>query len=515
MSQPTQGQLTTPFLSPSHLAQTPDPQPAFLSPPTYGGRICQPLSPYHLAPPHQASSTTSSISSPHGPPADKLRGLGGSPWPGRVAYPIGAGTIHPAFAYPTGMAPMVLCLSDGGDIGPFKPAPSPTVIMSPLCPTYVATMRTDDAESAAYTASQLFSRLVRGIIPPNMISLTKVNSNCGFFSKDIFHSLKQGMVATATDLDKGSMRSSEFSVLHFLRFRAGENHVSLLPAAGWSDRDDALRFINSIQWFLTHLFSDKGTATFMHRGLTHLLSLINTNTMLHAWPSINKRYFSLVVVHATHSLWTNLLLWGTESHKFNIYYLHQKAPVQVGGAAPFSASTDTIVLDAKLHEWCSQMEQRFPKGALELPGAFMGTIPATMEHIFAPPTAPWSPTPLQLLQGQQLTTNPDQDTSQSHQPLGLFERISGAPTGRREVLKPYPKFKLATGELIEICFSHACAGMSCRPRTKQCSRAHLSIPGTRAAPRLAWEGVRTWMLRPEVKARVRLTQAAAAIPGLL
>ena len=104
--------------------------------------------------------------------------------------------------------------------------------MSMLCPSYVTTMRTEDAETAAYSASQLFSRLVLGTIPPSMISLTHVNTNCGFFSKDIFHSLKQGMVATATELDKGSMRSSEFSVLHFLRFRAGENHVSLLSTMG-------------------------------------------------------------------------------------------------------------------------------------------------------------------------------------------------------------------------------------------------------------------------------------------
>ena len=190
-------------------------------------------------------------------------------------------------------------------------------------------------------------------------------------------------------------------------------------------------------------------------------------------------------MHATHSLWTNLLLWGTESHKFNIYYLHQGAPVQVGGAAPFSTSTDTIYLDAKLLEWCLQMEQRFPKGALELPGAFMGTIPSTMEHIFAPSVIPWTPNPTQPLQGQhqQLTPNPDQDTSQQNQALGLFKKISGAPPGRREILKPYPTFKLATGESIEICFSHACAGMSCRTRTRRCPRVHLSVSGTRTAPR--------------------------------
>ena len=187
---------------------------------------------------------------------------------------------------------------------------------------------------AAYNGGQLFNRFVRGLIPHRMQSLTQVSSNCGFFAKDIFHSLKQGMVATATELDQGSMRSTEFSVLHFLRFRAGENHVSLLPAAGWSDRDDALRFINSIQWFLTYLLGDKGPSTFMHRGLTHLLSLINTNTMLHAWPSINKRYFPLIVVHATHTLWTTLLLWGMESHTFNIYYLHQGGPLFRWGVQP-------------------------------------------------------------------------------------------------------------------------------------------------------------------------------------
>ena len=158
-----------------------------------------------------------------------------------------------------------------------------------------------------------------------------------------------------------------------------------------------------------------------------------------------------------------------------------------------------------------------PRAPWSCRGAFLGTIPSTMEHIFEPPTVPWKPTPTQLLQGQhpQLTPDPDQDTSQSTQPLRLFERISGAPPGRRGILMPYPTFKLATGEFIEICFSHACSGMSCRPRAKRCPRAHLSVPGTRAAPRLAWEGVRTWIQRPEVATRIRFTQEAAAIPGLL
>ena len=45
----------------------------------------------------------------------------------------------------------------------------------------------------------------------------------------------------------------------------------------------------------------------MHRGLAHLLFLLNTNTMRNTWPSINKKYFSLVVVHMAHILWTTLL----------------------------------------------------------------------------------------------------------------------------------------------------------------------------------------------------------------
>ena len=141
---------------------------------------------------------------------------------------------------------------------------------------------------------------------------------------------------------------------------------------------------------MTYLLGDKCPSTFMHWDLAHLLSLNNTNTMLHAWHSINKRYFSLVVVHDTHTMLTTLLLWGMEANKFNIYYLHQGGPVQVGGAAPFSTLNDVMILDAKHFEWCAQIEQRFPKGVLELPGAFTGTILPTMEHIFAPPSVSWT-----------------------------------------------------------------------------------------------------------------------------
>ena len=197
-----------------------------------------------------------------------------------------------------------------------------------------------------------------------------------------------------------------------------------------------------------------------------------------------------------------------ESQKFNIYYLHQWAPIQVGDAAPFSTLNDVMLLDAKLFEWCSQIEQRFPKGALELPGAFQGTIPATMEHIFAPPSVPWTPEPTQQLQGklQHTPLDPDQDISRSQSAAtGIFERISGAPAGRRGALKPYPTFEKASGTYVDVCFAHACVGMSCRNRSQRCPRAHLSVASTRTAPRQAWAGVRAWLQRPDVSPRVRLT----------
>ena len=178
-----------------------------------------------------------------------------------------------------------------------------------------------------------------------------------------------------------------------------------------------------------------------------------------------------------------------------------------------------MILDAKLFEWCAQIEQRFPKGALELPGAFTGTIPPTMEHIFAPPSVSFTPTPTQQSPDQHQHSpplRPDRDISRSQSSaIGLFERIAGAPAGRRGSLKPYPNFENTPGTYVEVCFTHACTGMSCRNRSRRCPRALLSIAGTRTAPRQAWNGIRAWLQRPDVSARVRLSQEAAAIPVLL
>ena len=418
------------------------------------------------------------------------------------------------------MPSILLCTSQNGDQGPFAEAPSPTVIMSPLCTAFTRSMRDEDATTAAYTAGQSFHNFVRGAMPHSMHTLIGVTHSCGFFTAPIFQSLKQGMVATSREMDPGSIRPTEFSVLHFLRFRHGEGHTSLLPAAGWSSLDDALRFICSIQWFLRLILGDMGSSTFMHRGLAYLFSLLNTNTMRNAWVSINTKYFSLVVVYAAHSLWTAIYHWDHNASNMAIYYRHENVTVQVRGAAPFSHDHEVRYLDADLHHWCATVTGRFPIGALELPTAFACPIPVTMAHIFEPVSQwaggppPHAPTAQVMLPAHSAgTSQPDHRPRQ--QTVGLFEKIAGSDHGRRGGLTPYPTFENTPGTFIEICFAYSCTGMQCRSRNRVCPRAHLSIASTRTAPRQAWAGVRTWLARPEVARHVRLTQEAAAIPGLL
>ena len=517
---PTSAQVPSPFFSTPTAAPTPVPAltPAFASPPSYGGRVCPTISPYHHASPQPSASQASSISSPPEGPTDRFRFLGCSSWPGRTPYP--PHIIHPAFEYPATMPSILLCTSHGGDQGPFVEAPSPTVIMSPLCPAFLRSMRDEDATTAAYSAGQAFHNFVRGAMPHAMQTLVGVTHSCGFFTAPIFQSLKQGMVATSREIELGSIRPTEFSVLHFLCFRHGEGHTSLLPASGWSTLDDALRFICSIQWFLRLILADKGSTTFMHRGLAYLFSLLNTNTMRNAWLSINTKFFSLVVVHAAHTLWTTLFHWDHHAHKMLIYYKHEGATVQVRGAAPFSSDHEVRYLDADLHHWCSMVASRFPTGALELPTAFASPVPVSMAHIFAT-ASPWagghtphtSPDQVQLPAHSITTSHSDPRPRQNT--VGLFEKIAGSDQGRRGGLKPFPTFEDSPGTFIEICFAHACTGMQCRSRNRTCPRAHLSIAGTRTAPRRAWTNVRTWLARPEVARHVRLTQEAAAIPGLL
>lgn len=149
----------------------------------------------------------------------------------------------------------------------FKESPSLTVAMSPLCSAFVTSMRNKDTESATYTAGQLFYRYTRAALLQEISSLIILTNSYGFFMEAVFRSFKLGMVIISGDIAPGSIRSTKFSVLHFLHFLNSKGNLSLLPATGWSELREYLYFIYSIKRSLTYVLGDKDPFTFMSRSL--------------------------------------------------------------------------------------------------------------------------------------------------------------------------------------------------------------------------------------------------------
>ena len=110
---PAQGQISTPFLSPPLLAPAPNQQPAFISHLLTGDAYANLFyhttthlltyrrARHHLFHLHKSASQTDCdiYGAPHGRDV-------------RLTL-LGSGRIHPAFAYPTSMERIVICISDG------------------------------------------------------------------------------------------------------------------------------------------------------------------------------------------------------------------------------------------------------------------------------------------------------------------------------------------------------------------------------------------------------------------
>ena len=111
-----------------------------------------------------------------------------------------------------------------------------------------------------------------------------------------------------------------------------------------------------------------------------------------------------------------------------------------------------------------------------------------------------------------------QTDGQNYTPI--FEKISSHPdcAGSNakkflESMRPLPTVRTKSGELKEFCFGFACAG--CRCPGQRCNRPHIHADcGIQNTPRAAMRAFRDWLYSAKVKARIRLTAEARAIPCL-
>ena len=101
----------------------------------------------------------------------------------------------------------------------------------------------------------------------------------------------------------------------------------------------------------------------------------------------------------------------------------------------------------------------------------------------------------------------------------LLEKVPGhgdSTRGRNRhcvnQIRPFPMFQpYPNGESLEICFGACCNGMKCLQRP--CNAWHLDARGRlRNASRASTAAIRTWLNKPAVKPRIRLTEEAAALP---
>ena len=388
-------------------------------------------------------------------------------------------------------------------------------------------LRGATALQAATNASNAFERFVRDTGQTSVPALSLVSVDCGFFSQGVFDAIRLGNILTMDGVPSETRIASSLSVYSFLRFRKGVEIPARLPAGGWCDIDDAQRFLASIQWFITYLFgSTVGQAAFMFRALTFLRNKLSNPTLHHAWQSMDKRSFSMVIVQSVQDLWISLLHWEEAAAQMPLYYQQDLSVVTVGGAAPFPSSSPTASIDVALARWCQALERRFPLGHMAQANSFPDVIPRDWEHIFLQagiPEAgmsrygPLDSGPNSPRREQQGGDGGDPN-SRAYR-LSLFEKVPShqdAPRARgREfgaAVRPFPSFPDGSGEFFELCFGYACMGMRCAGRN--CRKPHLSVRSAWDAPRSAWESTRKWLARPAVAERVRLTPEAQRIPGL-
>ena len=485
----------------------------------YGGHQYSQPHVYH----HQAPAPFHPAHTPHHP-LKRLGFLGACPWGGRRGHLV---EPHATFQQFDVAHEFRIRNPDPSAADPFTPAPPTVVVMADLRPEVIRAFPVrqghHNSSSAASAAANRFERVIRDQTLADLRVLASVTTDCGFFDGPVFDSISQGSIWVSPGIPSAARLSSSFSVFTFLRMQPGHDNIASLPQGGWLALDQAHHFIASIQWFIVDNFGPAvGPGSFMYRGLAFIRNRLDNQHLIRAWDTIAKRSFSIVIINLIHELWNVLYAWEEGAVKVPIYYLAHNSRVEVSGAAPFSDLARTESIDVSLSSWIERVNRRFPVDHLEQANAFSERIPSEWNHIFATggrrdPSPPGN-NPDHIPTGG---AEGDPNNPRSRSFAGnLLEKVPGHRDSVRtrnshcvSAIRPFPTFQpTPRGESLEICFGASCKGLRCLQQGN-CNQYHLAARGPlRTASRESTAAIRHWLDKPAVRARIRLTAEAAALP---
>ena len=456
----------------------------------------------------------------------RLRFLGASPFPGRVGH-----LAHPHAAFvAAGPVISVQIAPTLVDTGPYTAAPPQTVILPDMEDSFMELFPCRGQSAPAAQANQRFDRFVRGCHAGPLRILQQVPVDCSFFAlqRGVYDAIRMGALYASEGIPSAVRLEDSFSVFAFLRFRPGASSPTL-PPGGWSEVVDAQQFVAAIQWFVTDVFGEeRGRESFMYRALNLLRNHLESPSLAHAWVSVNRRTFSVVILELVHSLWLILFQWEEMAQKCDVFYRPGQHVLKIRGAAPFHGNDPASSLDACLASWVARMDRRFPTGQLSQANQFNDLVPLDWERIFEggadPSTAtPYAPSPNATLStsarldGNRNKGNPDDPMSRSYKGNLLEKRMGHEDSSRKRhqhlslLVKPMPKFKTSRGELVEICFGYALKGARC-PTPSSCTKMHLCARGQlRQAPADAVKEIISWLRVPKIGDRLRLSDEASSL----
>ena len=446
----------------------------------------------------------------------RLRFLGASTHCGRTGF---QSPQHPCFEMPG--PPLDLRLSQSGsNMGPFDTAHPAIVIVPDLVENWTVSFGSGarNAKEAIHSHVSRYDRYHRHDANP---SLREVQPDCGFFCAEIFDPICQGAILASMDIPSPTRIRQSLSVFSFLRMRPGSNNTSHLPAGGWETPQAAVTFLSALQWFITDLIGPRlAPSSFFFICLDYLKSRILSLELAQAWATIDHRAFSAIILFHVHTLWVSLIHWADDCERLDVYYRHGADVLMIAGFAPFSASIPC--LDSALSSWIRLVDIRFPRGLLNLANAFRDIIPLAWDHIFldSPDDAsPDRPRRSTTRDSGRRTGDPDRPGSRAWA-HNLFEKTDHRDCSRNRntdlvrAIRPFPRIKMDSGEFKEICFGWACKGAQCTAREGVCPLLHMSTRDRdlRNSDRNSMSSIRTWLRRPAVHTRVRLSSAARQLP---
>jgi len=118
--------------------------------------------------------------------------------------------------------------------------------------------------------------------------------------------------------------------------KPGTDNPSPLLGEGQKDIFDYQCFAASIKWLLTEVFGIKrGPMLLMYRAFTIFCLHLESSRLAQAWPSINRRSFSVVIIQKVQKLCINLLHWEEGAINIPLFYNQGQQRLRVTGVAPF------------------------------------------------------------------------------------------------------------------------------------------------------------------------------------